>query len=207
MLENNSEHVVRAESQRLLCDRESPSNRQKSCKCRDLRSLLRTTNKDLAKRSRLETAHLSKCTPRPPCRRDCQETESANAPDLGFLSGQPRSTAKSCNQCKLSWILHKLHESAICARFKMSIWYLQVVDTAYSKVRKSALANSINLGCQKHFWRAISAGRVLGVKGRRVLILYLSLFWCLANLPLISFISEPKHYHLSNEPWHDTFSI
>ena len=123
MLENNSEHVVRAESQRLLCDRESPSNRQKSCKCRDLRSLLRTTNKDLAKRSRLETAHLSKCTPRPPCRRDCQETESANAPDLGFLSGQPRSRAKSCNQCKLSWILHKLHESAICARFKMSIRY------------------------------------------------------------------------------------
>ena len=45
MLENNSEHVVRAESQRLLCDRESPSNRQKSCKCRDLRSLLRTTTK------------------------------------------------------------------------------------------------------------------------------------------------------------------
>ena len=45
-----------------------------------------------------------------------------------------------------------------------SIWYLQVVDTAYSKVRKSALANSINLGCQKHFWRAISAGRVLGVR-------------------------------------------
>ena len=125
----------------------------------------------------------------------------------GSCLGNPRSTAKSCNQCKLSWILHKLHESAICARFKMSIWYLQVVDTAYSKVRKSALANSINLGCQKHFWRAISAGRVLGVKGRRVLILYLSLFWCLANLPLISFISEPKHYHLSNEPWHDTFSI
>ena len=83
------------------------------------------------------------------------------------------------------------------------------MDTTCSKVRKSALRIVINHGCQKHFWRTISAGRVLGVKGRRVLILYLSLFWCYSKPPthLIHIWAQTPPLVTLSTSWHIFYLI